>query len=169
MADGRIMNLMSALHKDNSGLDLRNLIIGAEGTLGIITAAVLKLRPKPQAYATAMIAVRSLSDALTLLNRLQTTTGYGVEAFEYVPRSYIEKHQELFPDVRPPFEASYDVNIMIEVAAVMDRDAVTNAEGETPVVRMLEDILGQMLEDGHLLDAVTVSYTHLTLPTIYSV
>ena len=154
MADGRIMNLMSALHKDNSGLDLRNLIIGAEGTLGIITAAVLKLRPKPQAYATAMIAVRSLSDALTLLNRLQTTTGYGVEAFEYMPRSYIEKHQELFPDVRPPFEASYDVNIMIEVAAVMDRDAITNAEGETPVVRMLEDILGQMLEDGHLLDAV---------------
>ncbi|MEJ8561358.1 FAD-binding oxidoreductase [Yoonia sp. GPGPB17] len=154
MADGRIMNLMSALHKDNSGLDLRNLIIGAEGTLGIITAAVLKLRPKPQAYATAMVAVPSLPDALTLLHQLQDETGGGVEAFEYMPRSYIDKHMQLFPGVTRPFDANYDVNIMIEVAATQTKDAVPNEDGSLPVVRMVEDTLGAMLEDGLVLDAV---------------
>ncbi len=154
MADGRIMNLMSALHKDNSGLDLRNLMIGAEGTLGIITAAVLKLKSKPKAYATAMVAVPSLADALDLLNVLQDETGGGVEAFEYMPRSYIDKHLQLFPDAQPPFDASHDVNIMIEVAATADRDAIPGPDGKTPVVSMLENTLGDMLENGRLLDAV---------------
>ncbi len=154
MADGRIMNLMSALHKDNSGLDLRNLVIGAEGTLGIITAAVLKLRPKPQAYATAMVAVPSLSDALTLLYRLQDETGNGVEAFEYMPRSYIRKHRQLFPDVTGPFDEDYDVNIMIEVAATRTKDAAPDADGSLPVMRALEETLGAMLEDGTVLDAI---------------
>ena len=154
MADGRIMNLMSALHKDNSGLDLRNLVIGAEGTLGIITAAVLKLQPKPQAYATAMVAVPSLPDALTLLHCLQDETGGGVEAFEYMPRSYIDKHMQLFPDALPPFDESYDVNIMIEVAATKTKDARPGDDGSLPVVRALEETLGAMLEDGSVLDAV---------------
>ncbi|PXW68903.1 FAD/FMN-containing dehydrogenase [Loktanella sp. PT4BL] len=154
MADGRIMNLMSALHKDNSGLDLRNLVIGAEGTLGIITAAVLKLRPKPQAYATAMVAVPSLSDALTLLYRLQDETGNGVEAFEYMPRSYIRKHRQLFPDVTGPFDEDYDVNIMIEVAATRTKDAAPGADGSLPVMRALEETLGAMLEEGTVLDAI---------------
>ncbi len=154
LADGRIMNLMSALHKDNSGLDLRNLMIGAEGTLGIITAAVLKLRPKPQAYATAMVAVPSLGDALDLLHRLQDETGGGVEAFEYMPRSYIDTHLRLFPDARAPFEEPHDVNILIEVAAVMNRDAVPDDSGKTPVVDHLEATLATYLEEGRLLDAV---------------
>ena len=154
MADGRVMNLMSALHKDNSGLDLRNLVIGAEGTLGIITAAVLKLKPKPKAYATAMVAVASLDDALSLLHKLQDETGGGVEAFEYMPRSYIDKHHQLFPDYPAPFEESYDVNIMIEVAATLARDAIPTGDGSLPVVTLLEETLGQMLEDGTVLDAV---------------
>ncbi|MCK0096568.1 FAD-binding oxidoreductase [Yoonia sp. F2084L] len=154
MADGRIMNLMSALHKDNSGLDLRNLVIGAEGTLGVITAAVLKLRPKPKAYATAMVAVPALPDALALLHRLQDETGGGVEAFEYMPRSYIDKHKQLFPNTQPPFAESYDVNIMIEVAATQNKDAIPGPDGSLPVVSSLEEILGGMLEDGTVLDAV---------------
>lgn len=154
MADGRIMNLMGALHKDNSGFDLRNLVIGAEGTLGIITAAVLKLRPKPQAYATAMVAVRSLDDALGLLHRLQAETGDGVEAFEYMPRSYMEKHRQLFPAAPAAFDQDYDVNIMIEVAATMARDAVPAPDGSVPVVTMLETALARMLEEGSVLDAV---------------
>jgi FAD/FMN-containing dehydrogenase len=154
MADGRVMNLMSALHKDNSGLDLRNLMIGAEGTLGIITAAVLKLLPKPQAYATAMVALPSLADALHLLHRLQDETGGGVEAFEYMPRSYLAKHRQMFPDMPPPFAQDHDVNIMIEIAATMARDAQPGPDGQLPVVTVLEDVLSQMLDDGTLLDAV---------------
>jgi len=154
LADGRIMNLMSALHKDNSGFDLRNLMIGAEGTLGVITGAVVKLFPKPRAYATAMVAVATLRDALQLLYRLQDATGGGVEAFEYMPRSYIDLHRRIHPDFPAPFEEAYDINIMVEVAATKESDAVLDDAGELPVKTMLEQTLWQMLEEGTVLDAV---------------
>lgn len=154
MADGRVMNLMSALHKDNSGLNLRQLMIGAEGTLGIITAAVMKLKPKPRAYATAMVALPSLDDALALLNTLQDTTGGAVEAFEYMPRNYIDRHLALMEGAQPPFDTAYDVNVMVEVGATAPRDATPGPDGRIPVIAMLEDTLGTMLEQGHLLDAV---------------
>ena len=154
LADGRIMNLMSELHKDNSGLNLRHLMIGAEGTLGVITAAVLKLKPKPQAYATATLAVRSLEDALGLLNRMQIETGGAVEAFEYMPRNYIEGHLAIIPGAKPPFDQTYDVNILIEVGATAPRDATPAPDGSIPVVTQLEDALASMFEDGTLLDAV---------------
>jgi len=92
LPDGRIMNLMNELHKDNTGYDLKNLIIGAEGTLGIITAAVLKLSPEPISYATAMIATPTLDNALNVLNKLQEATGGCVDAFEYMPKEYIKTH-----------------------------------------------------------------------------
>ncbi|WP_394181934.1 FAD-binding oxidoreductase [Yoonia maritima] len=154
MADGRIMNLMSALHKDNSGLNLRHLMIGAEGTLGIITAAVMKLKPKPRAYATAMIAVPSLDDALSLLHTMQDSTGGAVEAFEYMPRNYIDRHIAIMEGAKPPFDDSYDVNILIEIGATAQRDATPGPDGQIPVVANLEETLGTMLEDGRVLDAV---------------
>lgn len=154
LPDGRIMDLMSALHKDNTGLDLKNLMIGAEGTLGLITAAVLKLSPKPRAYATAMVAVPALPDALTLLNSLQEATGGAVEAFEYMPRAYIDRHLAHIEGARAPFEDSYDVNILVEVGATAPRDAEVQADGTTPVVSYLEEVLGEMIEAGDVLDAV---------------
>ncbi len=154
MADGRVMDLMSALHKDNTGYALKDLFIGAEGTLGIITAAVMKLVPKPSAYATAMVAVPGLPEALTLLNRLQSATGGGVEAFEYMPRKYIEAHARVFPQARPPFEQTYDTNIMVEIAAMTPADGVPDDTGAIPVVRHLETVLGEFLESGSILDAV---------------
>ncbi len=154
MADGRIMNLMTALHKDNSGLNLRELVIGAEGTLGIITAAVMKLKPKPRAYATAMVAVPNLDDALSLLNTLQDETGSAVEAFEYMPRSYIARHMELIDGAQEPFDTPYDVNILVEVGATAPRDATPGPDGQVPIVNTLETILGRMMEDGRVLDAV---------------
>ena len=154
LADGRIMNLMSELHKDNSGFNLRHLIIGAEGQLGVITAAVMKLRPKPLAYATAMVAVPHLRDALALLNRMQDLTGGAVEAFEYMPASYITGHLHLFPDARAPFAERHAVNIMIEVGATAPRDATALPDGTIPLVSLLEATLGDMLDRGTLLDAV---------------
>jgi FAD/FMN-containing dehydrogenase len=154
LADGRVMNLMSQLHKDNSGLALRHLFIGAEGTLGIITAAVLKLKPKPRAYATAMLAVPRVADALTLLNRLQDATGGAVEAFEYMPRSYIDGYLRHIPGARPPFDQSYDVNIMVELGVTAPRDATPGPDGTLPIVATLESLLEEMLGEGTLLDAV---------------
>jgi len=154
MADGQIMDLMGALHKDNSGLNLKHLMIGAEGALGIITAAVVKLFAKPRAYATAMVAVPHLDAALTLLHSMQDATGGGVEAFEYMPRNYIDTHLAVIDGAKPPFDDSYDVNIMIEVAATAQRDATPADDGSVPIVSLLEQTLGDMLEDGRVLDAV---------------
>ena len=154
LPNGEIMNIMSELHKDNSGYNLKHLLIGAEGTLGIITAAVLKLHPKPKAYATAMVAAPSLPAALDLLNRLQEATGGAVEAFEYMPRHHIEAYMQIKPGAREPFDAPYDVNIMVEVGVTAPRDATPGPDGQIPVTGYLEDVLAQMFEEGTVLDAV---------------
>ncbi len=154
MADGQIMNLLGALHKDNSGLNLKHLMIGAEGTLGIITKAVVKLSPKPRAYATAMVACPSLDGALTLLNRVQETTGGAVEAFEYMPRNFVAGHLALHPTAREPFDAPYDVNILIELGATAPRDTTPTDNGEIPISLLLEETLAGMFETGAVLDAV---------------
>ncbi|KMW56793.1 FAD dependent oxidoreductase [Candidatus Rhodobacter oscarellae] len=154
LADGRVMDLMSQVHKDNTGYDLKDLFIGGEGTLGVITAAVVKLFPKPQAYATAMIATPGVPEALRLLNRLQAETGGAVEAFEFMAGSYIENHLRIIEGAKPPFEKSYDVNIMLEVAATSPRDAAPAEDGSIPVVERLEQTLADLMEEGAILDAV---------------
>ena len=152
-ADGQIMDLMGKLHKDNAGLSLKHLMIGSEGTLGIITAAVLKLYPKPRAYATAMVAVPTLPDALTLLHNLQSETGNAVEAFEYMPRSYIDGHLAVITGAKPPFAQRYDVNILVEVGAISDADATAFPDGTIPVQEKLNQTLAHLLEQGQVLDA----------------
>jgi len=151
LPDGEIMNIMSELHKDNSGYNLKHLFIGAEGTLGIITGAVLKLFPKPRAYGTAMVAVKSLPAALDLLAELQAATGGSVEAFEYMPRGFIDTHLKVVKGARAPFEQSYDVNILVEVGASSD---ALSPDGRVAVAATLEDTLGALLESGAVLDAV---------------
>lgn len=153
MPDGAVMDLMSELHKDNSGYDLRDLLIGAEGTLGVITAAVLKLVPRPAAYATAMVALPSLDAALGLLNRLQIATGGAVEAFEYMPRAYMEALERVLPEMRPALTGSHEVNVMLEIGATAPRDATPNADGSLPIVAYLEEVLADELEVGRVLDA----------------
>ena len=154
LADGRVLNLMSALHKDNSGYDLKDLFIGAEGTLGVITAAVMKLVPAPRAHATAMLAVRSLGDALTLLNRLQEATGGLVEAFEYMPASYQERLQAVRPDLGLAFDRVHEVTILVELGATAPALVTPGTDGAVPLTSLLEDSLGAMMEAGLITDAV---------------
>jgi FAD/FMN-containing dehydrogenase len=151
---GEVMNLMSALHKDNSGYDLRDLVIGAEGTLGIITAAIVKLFPKPRAYATAMVATKTVRDAVALLHALQAETGGAVEAFEYMPGTYIDAHLTRYPEARPPFDARHEVNVLIELGAIAARDSAPGPDGTVPIVAQLEEALMEALEAGTVLDAV---------------
>ena len=153
LADGRILNLMNQLHKDNSGYDLKNLFIGAEGTLGVITAAIMKLVPRPRAYATATLAVRSLPDALTLLNQLQDASGGAVEAFEYMPDSYMRRLAQARPDIRQPFTPHYAVNILVELGVTSCRDSMPDDTGAVPIVALLETTLAAMMQDGTVLDA----------------
>jgi FAD/FMN-containing dehydrogenase len=153
LPDGRILNLLSELHKDNSGYDLKQMFIGAEGTLGVITAAVVKLVPKPRAYATATLSARSLEDAVLLLNQLQIASGGMVEAFEYMPRTYLQRVAKIRPDLRQPFDPIADVTILVELGAVRGSDADPLPDGSLPVITLLENTLAQMLDDGMILDA----------------
>lgn len=153
LSDGRVLNLMSQLHKDNSGYDLKQLFIGAEGTLGVITAAVMKLVPRPRAYATATLAVRSVPDALVLLNRLQMASGGLVEAFEYMPETYMRRLAEARPDIRQPFTPRQGVNILVELGSTRPADAVAGEDGSLPLTAMLQDALEAMLGEGMVLDA----------------
>ncbi|MGI3170022.1 FAD-binding oxidoreductase [Pseudooceanicola sp. C21-150M6] len=158
LPNGEIVDLMSGLHKNNSGYDLRHLLIGSEGTLGIITAAVLKLKPKPGAYATAMIGMQRLSDALPLLNEVQKATGGMLDAFEYMPDKYVGDYLTLGDRQgtphRLPFDDRYPVNILLEIGALAPRDCAPEETGEIPIVTYLEDLLGRYLEEGRIDDAV---------------
>ncbi|SDZ56792.1 FAD/FMN-containing dehydrogenase [Jannaschia faecimaris] len=142
LADGRVLDLMSELRKDNSGLDLRDLFIGAEGTLGIITAAVLRLTPKPRYHATAFVAVRDLPASLVLLRRLQTASDGAVEAFEYMPRNYMRELAKYRPDLRQPFDI-HDHAVMIDMGGL-----------SRPLDDVMETVLEQSVEAGEVLDAM---------------
>jgi FAD/FMN-containing dehydrogenase len=154
LPDGRVLNLMNALHKDNSGYDLKQMFIGAEGTLGIITGAVMRLVPKPRAYATATLALRSLPDALALLNRLQNATGGMVEAFEYMSASYLQRVAQVLPAMRAPFDRSYETTILLELGALRPDDTAIRPDGSQAISAILESILAPMLQEGAVLDAV---------------
>lgn len=154
LADGRVLDLMSELHKDNSGYDLKDLFIGAEGTLGIITAAKMKLVPAPRAHATAVMAVRSLSDALALLNKLQEQSGGLVEAFEFMPASYTRRLVEVRPDLGQPFDHVPEVTILAELGATAPGLTQTGPDGTVALTDLLETTLAQLMDQGLVTDAV---------------
>lgn len=154
LPDGRLLDLMSELHKDNSGYDLRDLFIGAEGTLGIITAAVMKLVPAPRAHATAALAMQSLPAALTLLNRLQEASGGLVEAFEFMPETYSRRLAQVRPDLGLPFATIPPVTILVELGATAPFLAEAGDDGTPRLTTLLQDKLAQAMEDGLVQDAV---------------
>lgn len=154
LADGRVLDLMSELQKDNSGYDLRDLFIGAEGTLGIITAAVMKLVPAPRAHATAAVALENLPDALTLLNRLQTASGGLVEAFEFMPASYSRRLAQVRPDLGLPFATIPPVTILVELAATAPLLADPDDSGTTRLADLLHSTLADAIGSGLITDAV---------------
>ncbi|MEM1233971.1 MAG: FAD-binding oxidoreductase, partial [Pseudomonadota bacterium] len=153
LPDGQIMDLMSELRKDNTGYDLRHLFIGSEGTLGFITAAVLKLFPEPRIRATAMVALSRIEGALPLLNSLQEATGGALDAFEFMPRNYIERHIA-HTGAREPFDAAHAVNILLEAASTRADDAAAGEDGTPSLTALLQTILADEMTEGRITDAV---------------
>ena len=145
LADGRVLNLLSKLKKDNTGYDLRDLFIGAEGTLGIITAATLKLFPKPRAVETAFVGLQSADDALKLLGIAQGEAAGNLTSFELIaetPLDFSVRHA----NNRDPLEARYPWYVLIELSS--PRDDARAA---------LESILERGFEDGIVVDAAIAS------------
>ena len=117
LADGRIMNLLSKLKKNNTGYDLRHIFVGAEGTLGVITAAVVKLFPRPRAVETAFIGVPSPAAAVKLLNQAQARVGGAVTSFELIVRNVIEFALKHAHGTRDPLATKHPWYVLMEVSS----------------------------------------------------
>src|SRR4249919_975979 len=117
LADGRVMNLLSKLKKNNTGYDLRHIFVGAEGTLGIITAAVLRLFPVPRAKETAFIGLPSPYEALSLLNLAYERAGGSVTSFELIPRVALEFACKHAPGCRDPLAEKHAWYVLMELSS----------------------------------------------------
>ncbi len=143
LADGRIWNGLRALRKDNTGYDLKHLFIGAEGTLGLITAATLKLFPQPQEMATAWVAVASPLAAVQLLGDLRAVVGDNVTAFELVDRTSLELVLQHVKNAHAPLQAQHDWYVLIELSGAQDS-----------LHNRLEQVLQGSFDSGRVSDAV---------------
>ncbi|MBI3222802.1 MAG: FAD-binding oxidoreductase [Nitrosomonadales bacterium] len=120
LPDGRIWNGLRSLRKDNTGYDLKHLFIGAEGTLGIITAAVLKLYPRPKAVANACVAVRDPAAAVALLAHLRANCGDKISGYEIISRSCLDLVFRHIADTREPFAVPHEWIVITQLADVLD-------------------------------------------------
>jgi FAD/FMN-containing dehydrogenase len=143
LADGRVLNVLSKLKKDNTGYDLRNLFIGAEGTLGIITAATLRLFPKPRAIETAYVGLKSPAAALKLLSISQAEAAGSLTSFELLADTAVDFSVRHGIDIRDPLESKHPWYVLMELS--YPRDDARAA---------LEAILTKGMEDGIVDDAV---------------
>ena len=150
---GRVLNLLSGLRKDNTGYDLRHLFVGSEGTLGVITAATMKLFPQPVARATAFTEVRDVAAAVDLLHRLQAASGGGVEAFELIPADILHVVFHHFPEIPQPLATRGAMNVLMEIGSSNPASGLANDSGETPLQVIIQDTLASAFEDGLVLDA----------------
>jgi D-lactate dehydrogenase (cytochrome) len=145
LPDGRIWNGLRRLRKDNTGYDLKHLFIGAEGTLGIVTAAVLKLFPKPNDIQTAFCALSSLDAALALLSLARETSGDQVTAFELIPRIGLDLATRHVAGATDPFADTFGWYALIELSSAAHGPALREA---------LEILLGRAMDQGIVADAV---------------
>ena len=144
LADGRVFSSLSALRKDNTGYDVKSLFLGAEGTLGIITAASVKLFPKLRSSATAFASVPNPRAAVDLLARLREASGDRVSSFELVPRIGVDLTTKHIPGVTDPLQKPYEWYVLCEL---------TSARGAEQLETVMEEALASSLEDGLVLDA----------------
>ncbi|WP_112606021.1 FAD-binding oxidoreductase [Rhizobium sp. WW22] len=145
---GEIWNGLRRLKKDNTGYDLRDLFIGAEGTLGVITGAVLKLFPQPLGHQVAFAGLLSVDDALTLFNNASSLCGTALTGFELMPRIGVEFTTRHIPGVRDPLETVHPWYVLIDIST---SDSVETAE------RMMTTLLEQGYEASLIQDATIAS------------
>ena len=139
LPDGQIWNGLRLLRKNNTGYDLKQLFIGAEGTLGIITAATLKLYPKPVENCTAFVALSDAEAAVKLLSRAKDASGDGTTTFEYIHRACLDIVFALDPGLSDPFDKQHDHYALIEMSSSQD---------------VAEAVLGEAFEAEEVQDAV---------------
>lgn len=145
---GEVWSGLRGLRKDNTGYDLRDLYIGSEGTLGIITAATVKLYPIPAAQRTALLALASVEDAVRLLSRARAGFGASMTAFELMAGTVLQDVVRLFPPQRLPFEGPAADAPYFALLELSDMESAEHAQAQ------FERVLGPALEEGLAIDAV---------------
>ena len=148
LPDGRIWNGLSRLRKDNTGYDLKDLFIGAEGTLGIITAAALRLYPAPRARATAMVGLPAPDAALALFRRLRDVGGDALTGFEILPRFGLETVLRHTPGTTRPLTGDHAWYVLAELTSTRRGDDLS---------ALVVDVLAEAYEAGEIEDAVIAS------------
>lgn len=147
---GEVLDDLRKLKKDNTGYDLKNLFVGAEGTLGVITAAVLKLFPKPRGREVAWVGMASPDAALALFDRAQELGGTALTAFELIGQHPIEFAMRHIPDARPPLEGEWPWQVLMEISSGRSAEDAR---------QLIEHILSEGIEAGQVGDAVIAAST----------
>ncbi len=143
LPDGRVLDTLTGLRKDNTGYDIKSLFLGAEGTLGVITAACLELQPAPRSFATAFLAVRDPSAAVELLGALRAASGDSVSSFELIPRIGIDLTTRHIPGVVDPLSSPAGWYVLCELSSPRADDSLG---------AILETSLADATEAGWVLD-----------------
>lgn len=147
LADGRVLDLTRALRKDNAGYDLKDLLIGSEGTLGIITEAVLRLEPMPAGRTVLWLALPALDAVEGLFNTLEKAAGPGLTAFELIGRNPLEAVLEEY-DLAAPI-GPVDWQVLAEISSFAPNEACADAQADA-----LDAMLGDLFEAGLITDGV---------------
>ena len=153
LPDGKIMNLLSELKKDNTGYDLKNIFIGAEGTLGIITAATLKLFQLPKMISTLFVEADRISNAIKLLNVFKSYFPDRIESFELMPKVFWEVAKNNIEKIILPLEKTPEMGVLIDISSYSKDDTSPNEEGEIPIIKTIENVLEECFEKNLISDA----------------
>jgi len=148
LADGRVLDQLTGLRKDNTGYDVKQLFIGAEGTLGVVTAACIRLFPRPAGRVTAMVALTSPAAALKLLGELRQVLGDSVTTFELIPQIALEFVCRHVPGSRDPFAQAQPWYVLVEVEL---------PQADSALAGRFESALAVAIDAGRAIDAVTAS------------
>lgn len=144
LPDGSVFDGLSTLRKDNRGIDLKQLFIGAEGTLGIVTAVAVKLMPRPEQVATALLSLNALDDAIALYRRARHDCCDLMSAFEFMPPLAFALALEAMPDLTMPMDGNYPAYVLMEISG----------SGLIDIEDLMQRFLGNVMEEGLVADGV---------------
>jgi len=145
LADGRVWDGLRGLRKDNTGYDLKQLFIGGEGTLGIVTAATIKLFPKPREIETAFLGLGRIEDAMGLFAHARAATADQLTAFELIPRAGLDLAQAYIPGAIDPLDRRHPWYVLLEMSS---------SQSDSGIRALLERLLGEALAEGLVADGV---------------
>jgi len=155
LPDGRVLDMLRGLRKDNTGYDLRHLFCGAEGTLGIITAAVLKLFPRPREQVTAMLALPNLQAAIAVLSRARAETGDAITGCEFISRTALDMVLRHIPGTREPLaQRSLHYLLLEATSTAIPRDGEAHSSSAEQLRRTCEQLFAECSDAGLIEDAV---------------